>query len=149
MDVFTLMIDYIRSGRIKLDRQRFAGVRATYHDPCNYARKSEKYFGRGFYDEPRWIMDQCLEQWVELYPTREQQLCCGGGGGTLTNSYNAERIFYGRRKMEQIRLTGAQMVVTPCHGCHGQLAGIKEHYGLKALQVKYLWELVADCLVMG
>jgi Fe-S oxidoreductase len=40
------------------------------------------------------------------------------------------------------------MVVVPCHSCHGQLQSIKTHYGFEDLQVKYLWELVADCLIM-
>jgi Fe-S oxidoreductase len=39
------------------------------------------------------------------------QICCGGGGGTLVNGYNQERVFYGRRKMDQIRATGAGMLV--------------------------------------
>ncbi len=105
-------------------------------------------FGHGFYEEPRWILDQCMKNWVDLYPNRENQICCGGGGGTLTTGYNKERIFYGRKKMEQIRETRAEMVVVPCHSCHGQLSSIKAEYGMEHLQVKYLWELVADCLVI-
>ena len=145
--MFDLLIDYIRNGRIKLDRSRF-DVRATYHDPCNYCRKAEMLFGHGFYEEPRWIMDQCLKNWVDLYPNRKHQICCGGGGGTLTTGYNEERIFYGRRKMEQIKAAGADMVVVPCHSCHGQLNSIKEAHGMADLKVKYLWELVVDCLVL-
>lgn len=140
------MIDYIRSGRITLDRTRFR-QRATYHDPCNYGRRAEARFGRGYFEEPRWILDQCIAQWVDLYPNRRHQTCCGGGGGALTTGFNEERIHYGRRKMEQIRATGAEMVVVPCHSCHGQLENIKAHYGMAGLEVKYLWELVADCMV--
>ena len=141
------MIKYIREEKIKLDKSRF-DVLATYHDPCNYCRKAEKLFGHGFYDEPRWIMDQCLNNWVDLWPNRGHQICCGGGGGTLTTGYNDERIYYGRRKMEQIKTTGASMVVVPCHSCHGQLNNIKDKYDIPDLTVKYLWELVADCLVL-
>jgi Fe-S oxidoreductase len=130
-----------------LDRGRF-NIKAAYHDPCNYGRRAQKRFGHGFFKEPRWIMDQCLENWVDLQPNQLHQICCGGGGGALTTGYNDERIFYGRRKMEQIRLTGAQMVVLPCHSCHGQINNIKESYGMQALTVKYLWELVADCLIV-
>jgi Fe-S oxidoreductase len=90
-----------------------------------------------------------MQNWVDLYPSRSHQTCCGGGGGTLTSGYNDERIHYGRRKMEQIRATGAAMLVVPCHSCHGQLENIKANYGLADLEVKYLWELVADCLVLG
>jgi Fe-S oxidoreductase len=146
-NVFDLLIDYIREGRIRLDRSRFDAL-ATYHDPCNYGRRAQKRFGHGFFQEPRWILDQCVERWVDLYPARMDQYCCGGGGGALTTGYDAERIFYGRKKMEQIRSTGASMVVVPCHSCHGQLENIKKEYGMEHLQVKYLWELVADCLIV-
>ncbi|MDF1591348.1 MAG: heterodisulfide reductase-related iron-sulfur binding cluster [Desulfobacterales bacterium] len=145
--VFDLLIKYITEGRIRLDRSRFKGV-ATYHDPCNYTRNAEKKFGHGYYEEPRWIMDHCVEEWVDLYPDRHDQFCCGGGGGALTTGYNPERIFYGRRKIEQIRASGANTVVVPCHSCHSQIHSLKEEYHLPHLEVKYLWELVADCLVV-
>lgn len=90
-----------------------------------------------------------MKDWVDLYPTRMDQICCGGGGGALTTGYNQERIHYARRKVDQIRATGAQMIVVPCHSCHGQLASIRKEYeSIEDLQVKYLWELVADCLVV-
>ena len=145
--VFDLLLDYIKKGRIKLDKSRYDTL-ATYHDPCNYCRKAQKLFGHGYYDEPRWIMDQCIDRWIDLYPSRQHQICCGGGGGAMTTGYNEEREFYGRRKMDQIRATGAQMLVVPCHSCHGQINSIKEAYDMKELQVKYLWELVADCLIL-
>ena len=145
--VFDLLIKYIKEGRIKLDKTRIDTL-ATYHDPCNYGRKAEKFFGYGFFDEPRWIMDQCVENRVEMYPSRNHQLCCGGGGGSMTSGYDKERIHYGRRKMEQIRAAGAKMVVVPCHGCHGQLNNIKKEHGMEDLEVKYLWEVVAGALVV-
>ena len=76
------------------------------------------------------------------------QICCGGGGGALTSGYNDERVFYGRRKMDQIRANGANMLVVPCHSCHGQINAIKKEYGMADLTVKYLWELVADCMIV-
>ena len=138
---------YIKDGRITLDKTRFPQL-TTYHDPCNYGRKAEKLFGHGFFDEPRWILSQCLDNWVDLYPERMDQFCCGGGGGTLTTGYTEERVFYGRKKMDQIKATGAEMIVVPCHSCHGQLNAIKGEYEMAGLTVKYLWELVADCLVL-
>jgi Fe-S oxidoreductase len=142
------LVAYIKQGRIKLDKSRF-DVLATYHDPCNYCRKAEKLFGYGYYEEPRWIMSRCLENWVDLYPSRQHQICCGGGGGALTTGYNEERVYYGRRKMEQIKASDAAIIVVPCHSCHGQLNNIKKNYGLQDLSVKYLWELVADCLILN
>ena len=145
--VFGLLICYIKEGRIKLDKTRIQEP-AIYHDPCNYGRKAHKLFGHGFFEEPRWILDQCLENWTDTYPTKLSQICCGGGGGTLVTGYNQERIFYGRKKIEQIKAAGAKMVVVPCHSCHGQLNNIKGEYGMPDLAVKYLWELVADCMTI-
>ncbi|QTA88913.1 (Fe-S)-binding protein [Desulfonema magnum] len=146
--VFDLLIKYIKEGTIKLDKSRFDNVLATYHDPCNYGRKAETLFGHGYFDEPRWILDQCMDNWIDLYPTKKDQFCCGGGGGTLTTGYNTERILYGRKKMDQIKATRATMLVVPCHSCHGQMNNIKKEYGMEDLEVKYLWELVADCLIL-
>ena len=113
-----------------------------------HCRRAERLFGHGFFDEPRWILDQCLENWVELYPPKHNQICCGGGGGALTSGYDKERRFYGRKKMEQIKSTGAEMVIDPCHSCHGQFNSLKEECDMGDLEVKYLWELVAHTLFM-
>ena len=149
LTIFDLLIQYMQDGRIQLDRTRVTDRVVTYHDPCNYGRRAEKLLGHGYYDEPRFILDHCVENWVEMYPTRQDQFCCGGGGGALTNGYNEERIYYGRKKMAQIKAVGADIVVVPCHSCHGQLNAIKADYDMADLQVKYLWELVADCLVIS
>jgi len=93
-------------------------------------------------------MDQCLENWVDLYPSKMGQFCCGGGGGTLVTGYDEERILYGRKKMQQVEAADVKMIVVPCHSCHGQLNALKKEYGMDALEVKYLWELVADILIL-
>ncbi len=138
---------YIKDGRIRVRKTHFPeGV--TYHTPCNYGRKAEKLFGHGYYQEPRWILDQCVDDWVDLHPCDQHQFCCGGGGGSLSTGYDEERIYYARKKAEQIKATGAKAIVVPCHSCHSQLNSIKDAYDLAGLKVLYLWELVADCLVM-
>ena len=144
---FDLLIQYIRDERITLDRTHFS-ERATYHDPCNYGRKAKALFGHAFYEEPRWIMDQVFEDWVEMSPNRDHQICCGGGGGTLLTGYDEERILYGQKKMDRVLATGAELVVVPCHSCHGQLNALIRHLGIENLRVKYLWEVVADALVL-
>lgn len=145
--MFDLLVDYIRSGRIRLDKTKITR-RAAYHDPCNYGRKSQELFGHGYYKEPRWILDQCLSDWVDLFPEGGNQYCCGGGGGTLLTPYRDERIHYARRKMEQIKRTGAEMLVVPCHSCHSQIKAVAKTYGMPDLRVKYLWEVVADILII-
>jgi len=146
--VFDLLIKYIKEGRIQLDKTQLK-VHATYHDPCNYGRKAETLFGHGYYEEPRWIMDQCFESWTDLYPAKDHQFCCGGGGGTLLTGHDKERVHYGEKKIKQAKAAGAEMIVVPCHSCHGQLNSVKKEHGMEGLEVKYLWEVVADILVAG
>ncbi len=145
--VFDLLLWYLEQGRITVDRSRFP-MRATYHDPCNYGRKSQALFGHAFYDEPRRIMDRLFHDWVDMHPGRDHQICCGGGGGALLTGYDQERIGYGKKKMERILATGAELVVVPCHSCHGQFNSLIREKGITNLQVKYLWEVVADALVL-
>jgi len=144
--VFELLEEYIQSGRIKLDRNVIT-ERVAYHDPCNYGRKSLEMFGKGWFEEPRWILDQFVNDWTDLYPSRENGYCCGGGGGTLLTPYKEERFKYGETKTDQIKRTGAKMVVLPCHSCHGQIKAALEKAEMN-IPVKYLWEIVAEALMI-
>ena len=127
--------------------QKYGGEAVTYHDSCHFGRKSVRAFGRGFFEEPRWIIRQCGADLVEMYPNREGNYCCGGGGGAWALPYHEERVFHGRFKARQIRNTGAGRVVVSCHNCRDQiLKSLCKEYDLK-VEVTYLWELVADALV--
>ncbi len=145
--VFDLLVDYMKSGRIKIDKSKYP-QRVTYHTPCNYGRKSDEKFGQHYYEEASFIMDQCFNDWVDLYPSKSNDYCCGGGGGALLTPFTDARVHYARRKMEQIKRTGAELVVIPCHSCHGQIKSVLEAYGMPDLEVKYLWEVVADALII-
>lgn len=146
--VFDLLMKYIKEERIRIDKSRHPQL-ATYHDPCNYGRKSEMVFGHGYYDEPRWIMDRCTENWVDTYPARANQYCCGAGGGAWLTPYEEERVHYGRKKMEQIKATGAELLVVPCHSCYDQFKkSLRVKYDVPGLDVKYLWALVAESIVL-
>jgi len=61
--------------------------------------------------------------------------------------FREERVFHGAVKARQIRQTGAQMVVTACRGCRDQIAKSLRHEFDLDIEVKHLWELVADSLV--
>lgn len=141
------MLEYIESGQITLSKD-FHAMKATYHDPCNYGRKSEKAFGHGYYEEGRIITKACCPDYQDMEPNREFNYCCGAGGGAWALPYNAERIFYGRVKARQIEDTGAELVIAPCHNCRDQLMkSLNKEFDL-GIEVKYLWELVADSLVV-
>ena len=138
---------YLREGRIQVDKSVHREL-ATYHDPCNYTRKSIKAFGQGYGEEGRWITRQCCPQYAEMYPSQEANYCCGAGGGAWAMPFKEERVFYGRIKAQQIRKTGARLVIAPCHNCRDQIMkSLAKEYNLD-IEVKYLWELVADSLIL-
>ena len=142
------MKEYIETGRIKIDKTKHHHL-TTYHDPCNYGRKGERTFGHGYYEEPRWILRQCVENYVEMYPNRVNNFCCGAGGGAWAMPYVEERVYYGRVKALQIKETGAKVLIAPCHNCRDQIMkSLRKEYGMMDLEVMYLWELVAESLVI-
>ena len=82
-----------------------------------------------------------------MEPHGVENFCCGGGGGMLSMSeFAKERIAAGKVKADQIRATGAEIVVTSCHNCLDQLDEISRHYKLK-VKVQNLSELVANAIV--
>jgi len=76
-----------------------------------------------------------------------ENYCCGGGGGALAmGAYKARRLKSGGMKAEQIRRTGAKIVVAPCHNCIDQLSELNKDYKL-GVKVLSLAELLSDALV--
>jgi Fe-S oxidoreductase len=135
-----LQAQYIKEGRIKLD-PAVNSKRVTYHDPCNQARSG------GIVEEPRYILRRTVMDFVEMEPHGIDNYCCGGGGGMLSMSEFARaRIAAGKAKADQIKATGAEIVVTSCHNCLDQLDEIKRHYKLK-VKIQNLSELVADAVI--
>lgn len=143
-DVLTsveLIAEYISEGRIMLDKNLNQEV-MTLHDPCNLVRNG------GVIEQQRFILDRSAVNFVEMTPNRTDNFCCGGGGGQLAMSeYNERRMSIGEIKAEQIRKTGAKVVVTPCHNCVDQLMQIDNKFKL-GVQIKTLAEIVADAIVL-
>jgi len=136
-----LLANYLREGRIKVDPKKIP-EKVTLHDPCNLVRTG------GIFKEQRYILNQCVNDFVEMNPHGIDNLCCGGGGGQLAMSeYNERRMKIARMKAEQIKATGAKIVATPCHNCVDQLTQINISYKL-GIQIKTLAEIVADAIVM-
>ncbi len=143
-DVITsieLMAEYIREGKIKPDKEIIKD-KVTLHDPCNLTR------GSGVVSEQRYILKNSVSDFVEMTPHGTDNFCCGGGGGQLTMSeYNDRRLKIAEMKAEQIRKTGAAIVVTPCHNCIDQLSQINVLFKLN-VQIKTMAEIVADSLTV-
>jgi Fe-S oxidoreductase len=134
----------LAAGKLPLKPERIP-ERVTYHDPCNLARA-----GR-ITEEPREILKAICADYVEMSPNRTLNYCCGGGGGTV--SIDEIRAFrtglMGKRKAEQIRATGATLVVAPCANCKKQLREVCEDNGLEGVQVVGLHDLLLKVIDFG
>ncbi|MCP4571224.1 MAG: response regulator [bacterium] len=135
------MLRYIKEGRIKVDKSRNSDP-VTFHDSCNNARSC------GLTEEPRELLRLVCEDFREMYPNRAENYCCTGGGGAMSMSeYTPRRLKSGSVKAEQLKSTGADVVVTSCHNCVDGLQDVIRHYELD-MQVTQLVNLVANALVI-
>jgi dimethylglycine catabolism B len=90
-----------------------------------------------------------VDEFVEMHPNRANGFCCGAGGGMWPGPYEEEAAYQGRMKYEGIKNSGANVLVVGCSNCHDQLMKrVPKYYLEYKYEVKYIWELVADSLVM-
>jgi Fe-S oxidoreductase len=84
-----------------------------------------------------------------MTPNGRENYCCGGGGGTvsLDEIHKFRMEVGGRTKMEQIRKTGAEIVVAPCANCKKQLRELMNYHKLP-VQVLGLHDLVLRAIRM-
>jgi Fe-S oxidoreductase len=137
--IVEVIAEYIADGRLRLDPTANPDP-ITYHDSCNLAR------GGGLINEPRAVLRAAALDVREMTPNREQAFCCGGGGGLVAlPEYEEKRIKAGRPKAEQIRQTGAGVVVAACENCRLQIGDLNVHYGL-GVEVASLADLVVRAM---
>lgn len=84
-------------------------IRATYHDPCHLLR------GQGIRTQPRELISRVVDL-VEM-----PAICCGSGGGVKAGN-PAEADALGELRREEIRKTGADIVISSCPFCEFHIA---------------------------
>ena len=88
-------------------------IRVTYHDACHLCH------GQQVRAQPRQLLG--LIPGLTLVPLEESEICCGAAGTyNLTQPEMSERL--GRRKMDHLAATGAEVVATGNVGCILQIA---------------------------
>jgi heterodisulfide reductase subunit D len=86
-------------------------AKVTYHDPCDLGRAS------GVYEAPREILRAIPGvELVEMEGSRDRCTCCGGGGNLEMVRPDLSAAM-AQAKIEEIKATGADMVVTACQQC--------------------------------
>lgn len=147
LSAFELLERYLETARIRIDKSRHPQL-TTIHDPCNYVRKSQMAFGDHHGEASRWIVSQCCENIVEMCADPLNNLCCGAGGGAWALPYSEERMALGKAKADQIRSSGAELVITPCHNCRDQIMkALPQAFDMgNHRHTMYIWELVSKSL---
>jgi glycolate oxidase iron-sulfur subunit len=112
-----------------------APVRVTYHDPCHLNR------GQGLTAAPRRLLESVPN--VEFVEMEDAARCCGGGG-TFSFSYYDLAKEIGRRKVNCIAASGADVVATSCPSCMMQIEDMLRRNGLPQ-PVVHVVELLAPC----
>jgi glycolate oxidase iron-sulfur subunit len=112
-------------------------LKVTWHDPCHIAHC------QGIRREPRELLK--LIPGLEYRELEAADACCGSAG-----TYNIERPEMSdrilRRKLETIRATGAEVLVTGNPGCLLQLKkGLADH--LPDVRIMHLTELLVQSII--
>lgn len=140
--IVEVIADWVETGKIKvarLDKSELGKV--TLHDPCNLGRNG------GVFEQPRAVLSKIAPDFVEMTPNRKDSICCGGGSGLVANlDYAEQRLVAGKPKADQIRATGAGVVVASCDNCRHQIGELSEHYDL-GVEVIGLAELTVKAMV--
>jgi Fe-S oxidoreductase len=113
-------------------------TKTTYHDPCHLGRALK------IFDAPREIMKAVYPNFVELNPNKELARCCGAGGG-MRSAYPeiAEKI--ARTRLEDVKNTGVQQIVSACPFCEYQFMEMSDKAGID-LDVKDIAEILLENL---
>ena len=138
MNSIELLYQGVKQGQIKLNPNAVA-EKVTYHDPCNIGRNY------GLIDEPRYILKQFCKNFVEMTPSGKYNWCCGGGPSSMDDTKPFRMDVSGKIKAEQLKRTGADIVVSPCANCKKQIGELIEHHGL-AMRRSGLHDLVLKAI---
>ena len=116
-------VGHIKAGRLEFDKSKNPDP-VTYHDPCNFAKSCN------IVEEPRIIMKAACMDYREMQPHGADNWCCGGGGGlsAMDEIREFRMTVSGRKKVEQIKATGAKYVAAACSNCKRQLQQLVEHH---------------------
>jgi glycolate oxidase iron-sulfur subunit len=120
VDFQKLVIDQAVASAFAGTEKEGRKLKVTYHDPCHLRR------GMGVHQEPRKLIKSLPN--VEFVEMEGANSCCGGSG-TFAVKYYDMAMEQGKRKVDWIAASGADVVVTACPSCQLQLADALHRHG--------------------
>ncbi len=117
------LLDQLRKeGRLRLQGKETD--RLTYHDPCQIGRRG------GVLQQPRNLLKEISDNFVELPEAGKMNWCCGAGGGVSTNERaNELRLKAFGAKKTQLDAIQVDGMVSACSNCRIHLEeGLEEYH---------------------
>ena len=89
------------------------------------------------------------EDFREMDPKGDHNFCCGGGGGLNgIGIYRKERNVGLKNKLDQIKATGAELVISPCHNCWDAIRDMMEVYEEHNIKWSFLKPLLVEMMII-
>jgi len=137
--ILELMDEYLEQGRIQVDPTRFPRPSPSTIPAISCAMADSASPAPG--------APQDGNPFPGNGPARRREFLLRRRGRPAgLSQFKERRLQAGGMKAQQIRESGARIVVAPCHNCVDQLMELNKEYQLK-VQIKTVAELVADALV--
>ncbi|WP_129126515.1 L-lactate dehydrogenase (quinone) large subunit LdhH [Geomonas oryzae] len=134
VDLSTLVKRLVEEGRLSFAEGEDLG-KITYHDSCHLKRTLKVS------QEPRELLQKAGYELAEMY---ECDMCCGMGGSYSMKLPEISAPIL-KRKLHNIKETGAPLVAMDCPGCVMQIRGGFDQDG-EAVRVRHTAELLAERL---
>jgi iron-sulfur cluster protein len=134
IDFSTLVKKLVDEGRLSLKEGQQLGT-ITYHDSCHLKRTLKVS------EQPRELLTKAGYEVKEMF---ECDMCCGMGGSYSMKLPEISRPIL-KRKLHNIKETGAPLVAMDCPGCVMQIRGGMDQDGAD-VQVRHTAELLAEQL---
>ena len=133
----------IDEGKIIIDKEKYAGKRITFHDPCYLGRAND------IYEAPRDLIKALGVELVEMKRNKSNALCCGAGGAQMfkepekgTKDINVERT-------EDALKVNPDIIATGCPFCNTMMTdGVKAKEKEVDIKVLDVIELIANAQVL-
>ena len=134
VDLSTLVKQLVDQGRLSFKEGKELG-KITYHDSCHLKRTLKVA------EEPRELLQKAGYQMEEMF---ECDTCCGMGGSYSMKLPEISAPIL-KKKLHNIKETGAPLVAMDCPGCVMQIRGGMDKDGAP-VRVKHTAELLAEQL---
>jgi Fe-S oxidoreductase len=132
-----LIRELVDKGDLKLEKGDLEKI--TFHDPCYLGRQNKVLI------DPRQLLEEITDQFVELPRRGEKSFCCGAGGGQMWKEEEAGTERVSANRMREAQTTGADTLAVGCPFCLIMLADASNAAGAE-MQLQEVAEIIADRL---